>query len=65
MKLKDLILKMSADEKLRVKSPNTIWWLDCTPDTLTNDPECESLLEKDVSQIWYGTVSERICVELE
>lgn len=63
MTLRDLVLKMSADEKLMVLRHGFTEWTECTPDEIIN--EYDALVDLPVATVWYSQMYKAIMVELE
>lgn len=63
MTLRDLVLKMTADENLMVLHNNYTEWIECTPEIIIN--EYDEIADLYVSSIWYSTLFKAIMIELD
>lgn len=63
MTLRDLVLKMHPLEKLMVKYPPNMVWVECTPDLIFN--EYVAIRDLHVETIWYSPLYSAIMIEVE
>lgn len=64
MKVIDVLLKMSLDERLVING-ESFYYFHTTPDELINDIELAKYLYMTVSTIRYSTVFNAITIEVE
>ena len=63
MTLRDLVLKMSGEERLLVRHQCESQFLECTPDEIIND--FDDLADEPVEALWRSTLYNAIVIELE
>jgi hypothetical protein len=63
MTLRELVLKMNADERLLIKDPDVTGWIECTPDEVINDLTAYG--ELHISTIQMSKAFNAIMIELE
>lgn len=63
MTIRDVILKMSLDEKLVINGED-FYYFHTTPDELTNDPDKSEYLNREVSTIRFSHIFNAIVLEI-